>query len=105
MSLRDRAKLYAMYMIPLFTLAIRRTDEISNALYARGYTPSGKMEKGGKRSDYILTLYPIHQIDKFLITAMTVIFILVAILNVFFGVFDITQAPLRQYLITLLSGS
>jgi energy-coupling factor transporter transmembrane protein EcfT len=27
-----------MHMIPLFTIAIRRTDEISNAQFARGYT-------------------------------------------------------------------
>lgn len=56
LSLADRAKLYAMYLMPLFTLAIRRTDEISNALYARGYTPSGKMENGGERK----RLYPLE---------------------------------------------
>lgn len=105
MSLRDRAKLYAMYMIPLFTLAIRRTDEISSALYARGYTPSGKLEDGGKRSDYILTQYPIRPLDRFLIGAMIVIFVLTAVLNLGLGVFDITQSPLRQFLINLLSGS
>lgn len=103
LSLRDRAKLYAMYMIPLFTLSIRRTDEISNALYARGYTPSGKLEHGVHRSDYILTKYPIHKIDTILNSAMVLIFIIVAILRTTLGVFSIAHSPLRQYLLSLWS--
>ena len=104
LSLGDRAKLYAMYLIPLFTLAIRRTDEISNALYARGYTPSGKMENGGERSDYILTKYPSHTIDTVLIAAMVATFILVGVLKTVFGVFSITTDPLRTFLISLFQG-
>lgn len=101
MALRDRAKLYAMYMIPLFTIAIRRTDEISNALYARGYTPSGKLEQGGQRSDYILTKYPIRTIDYILIAAMIIVFVAVIILRTQFGVFAVVQSPLRQFLLGL----
>ncbi len=104
MSLADRAKLYVMYMIPLFTLAIRRADEISNALYARGYTISGKMEDGSKRSDYILTKYPIKPIDVALIAVQLILFATVAILRLRFGAFDVTQSPLRQFLLALLSG-
>jgi energy-coupling factor transporter transmembrane protein EcfT len=104
MSLSDRAKLYVMYMIPLFTLAIRRADEISNALYARGYTISGKMEGGGKRSDYIMTKYPIKSIDVALIILQVAIFVTVAVLRLGFGVFAVEQSPLRQYLLALLSG-
>lgn len=101
LSLRDRAKLYVMYMIPLFTLAIRRTDEISNALYARGYTPSGKLENGGIRSDYILTKYPIHKVDIFIIGAMVITFLVVVILRVQFGIFAVDQSPLRIFLLSL----
>jgi energy-coupling factor transporter transmembrane protein EcfT len=103
LSLRDRAKLYAMYMIPLFTLAIRRTDEISNALFARGYTPSGKLENGGQRSDFILTKYPIKRIDVVLISTMIFVFVLVAILRMGFGLFAVEQSPLRIYLLSLWS--
>jgi energy-coupling factor transporter transmembrane protein EcfT len=99
MALRDRAKLYAMYMIPLFTLAIRRTDEISNALYARGYTPSGRLENGGKRSDYILTLYKIKPIDYLLIALMITIFIVVAYLQIRYGVFSMENSPLYKFLL------
>jgi energy-coupling factor transporter transmembrane protein EcfT len=104
MSLSDRAKLYVMYMIPLFTLAIRRADEISNALYARGYTPSGKVEGGGERTDYVLTKYKIRTLDVVLIVAQVVIFVTVGVLRMGFGVFAVTQSPLRQYLLTLLGG-
>lgn len=103
MSLADRAKLYVMYMIPLFTLAIRRADEISNALYARGYTISGKMEDGGKRSDYILTKYPIKPRDIVIIVVQLVLFAAVAILRLHFGLFTVEQSPLRQFLLTLLT--
>ena len=47
MALRDRAKLYAMYMIPLFTLAIRRTDEISNAPVCAWVYPLGENGRWG----------------------------------------------------------
>src|SRR3989337_1172302 len=103
LALRDRAKLYVMYMIPLFTLAIRRTDEISNALYARGYTPSGKLENGVHRSDYILTKYPIRKIDIIVISAMVITFITVIILRAQFGIFAVAQSPLRIFLLSLWS--
>jgi len=105
LSLMDRAKLYVMYLMPLFTLAIRRTDEISNALYARGYTPSGKMENGGERSDYILSKYPFRRVDTILITGMIVSFIVVGVLKIGFGVFSVGTDPLRALFISLVSGA
>ena len=101
MTLRDRAILYAMYMIPLFTLAIRRTDEISNALFARGYTPSGRIEGGGERSDYILTLYKIRMIDYVLIALMGIIFVAFAYLQFAHGAFAMEHSPFYQYLLSL----
>ncbi|HVO21980.1 MAG TPA: energy-coupling factor transporter transmembrane component T [Anaeromyxobacter sp.] len=105
LSLRDRAKLYAMYMIPLFTIAIRRTDEISNALFARGYTISGKIEKGGKRSDYIHTKYLFRARDAVLMVGMTVLLVGVATARVFFGQLTVAQSPLRQAFLHALGGS
>jgi energy-coupling factor transporter transmembrane protein EcfT len=103
LALRERAKLYAMYMIPLFTLAIRRTDEIANALYARGYTPSGKLESGVHRSDYIITKYPWHTIDTVLIAAMVITFVIIILLRTTLGVFEVSQSPLRIFLLGLWS--
>jgi energy-coupling factor transporter transmembrane protein EcfT len=105
LSLRDRAKLYAMYMIPLFTIAIRRTDEISNALFARGYTISGKIEKGGTRSDYIHTKYAFRTRDTVLIASMVVLILGVASARIFFGELTVAQSPLRQYVLQALGGS
>jgi energy-coupling factor transporter transmembrane protein EcfT len=105
LSLRDRAKLYAMYMIPLFTIAIRRTDEISNALFARGYTISGKIEKGGTRSDYIHTKYAFRTRDTVLIASMVVLILGVASARIFFGELTVAQSPLRQYFLQALGGS
>jgi len=99
MALRDRAKLYAMYMIPLFTLAIRRTDEISNALFARGYTPSGRIEGGGKRSDYILAQYKIRKIDLILIGLMVGTFVTVGFLQLGYGLFSMENSQLFQFLL------
>lgn len=104
LSLRDRAKLYAMYMIPLFTIAIRRTDEISNALFARGYTISGKIEEGGKRSDYIQTKYAFRPIDAVLIVIMALLLCGVAAARIFFGAFSVAHSPLWHYLLTRLNG-
>lgn len=104
LSLADRAKLYAMYLIPLFTLAIRRTDEITNALVARGYTPAGKLENGSHRSDYILSQYPFRSRDQILIWSMIGIFILVAVLRFGFGFFTMNTDPLRILLLSMLTG-
>jgi energy-coupling factor transporter transmembrane protein EcfT len=88
-----------MYMIPLFTLAIRRTDEISNALFARGYTPSGRIEGGGERSDYILAQYKIRKIDLILIGLMVGTFVIVGFLQLGYGVFSMENSPLFQFLL------
>ena len=104
LRLRDRARLYAMYMIPLFTIAIRRTDEISNALFARGYTISGRIEKGGRRTDYIHTKYAFRTRDAWLCSAMVVTLCAVAVARIFFGTFAVAHSPLRSYFLSALGG-
>lgn len=103
LSLRDRAKLYAMYMIPLFTLAIRRADEISNALFARGYTYSGKVLGGGRRVDYIMSQYEFKPLDTFLCALQVLIFVGIAFLQFRYGLFRIDNSPLNHYLFALAS--
>lgn len=104
LSLRDRAKLYAMYMIPLFTIAIRRTDEISNALFARGYTISGKIEAGGRRTDYIHTKYAFRPLDAVLIVVMVALLCGVAAARILLGTFSVAHSPLWHYLLGRLNG-
>ena len=78
MKFSDQVKLYAMYTIPLFSISIRRADEISNALFARGYSLSGKVAGGGERSDYIRSQYQLKPADWVVMATLIVVFIAIA---------------------------
>jgi len=102
MRFSDQAKLYVMYLVPLFSIALRRADEISNALFARGYTLTGRVGTGGKRSDYIRSKYDLHTIDWIVMIVLITVFVAVAIAQVGFNVFSLNHSPLNIYLKTLL---
>jgi energy-coupling factor transporter transmembrane protein EcfT len=102
MKFSDQVKLYMMYLIPLFSIALRRADEISNALFARGYTLTGRVEGGGQRSDYILTQYRMQLKDWVWIVIFATLFVAAAIAQYGFGVFRLTHSPLNLYLRSLL---
>ncbi len=98
MKFGDQVKLYMMYLIPLFSISLRRADEISNALFARGYNISGKVAGGGKRSDYILAQYRMKTVDWVIIVALIIIFVAVGVAQMGYGVFAITNSPFNQFL-------
>jgi energy-coupling factor transporter transmembrane protein EcfT len=102
MKFSDQVKLYMMYLIPLFSIALRRADEISNALFARGYTLTGQVEGGGKRSDYILMQYELAPKDWAWIIIFVVLFIGAAVAQYGFGLFRLDHSPLNLYLQSLL---
>jgi energy-coupling factor transporter transmembrane protein EcfT len=102
MKLSDQAKLYMMYLIPLFSIALRRADEISNALFARGYTLTGQVEGGGKRSDFILTQYRMKTKDWVWIVIFVGLFVAAAAAQYGFGLFRLTHSPFNLYLQSLL---
>lgn len=81
MSIREKVKLYTMYTVPLFAVALRRADEISTALFARGYTLSGKPVGGGVRSDFIRDLYRIRSYDWLLSGFLIAVFVAVAVIS------------------------
>ncbi len=97
MKFSDQAKLYMMYLIPLFSIALRRADEISNALFARGYTLTGQVEGGGQRSDFILTQYQLQVKDWVWIILLVGLFIGAAIAQYGFGLFQLAHSPINQY--------
>ncbi len=103
MRFSDQVKLYMMYLIPLFSIALRRADEISNALFARGYTITGRVRGGGRRPDYIRDQYELNPKDRIAITIMAVIFIGTAIAQITLGVFSLTNSPLNIYLRGILN--
>jgi len=102
MKFSDQVKLYMMYLIPLFSIALRRADEISNALFARGYTLTGRVEGGGQRSDYILTQYRMQLKDWVWIVIFGVLFVAAAVAQYGFGAFRLIHSPLNLYLRSLL---
>ncbi len=81
-SLPYKIRQYVMYMIPLFALSLRRSEEFTNALVARGYTFVGEAARV-KRADYVLTHYPFTPLDAFLTALIALTFI--AILFLRFG--------------------
>lgn len=102
MRFSDQVKLYMMYLIPLFSIALRRADEISNALFARGYTITGRVGTGGKRVDYIRSLYQIRKRDIIVIFIMAVVFIATGFAQIRYGTFAVEQSPLNIWLRGLL---
>ncbi len=98
MRFSDQVKLYMMYLIPLFSIALRRANEISNALFARGYTLTGRTSTGKPREDYIRSTYSYSRRDYIAITIMVAIFVATGIAQIFFGVFALENSPLNIYL-------
>ncbi|HXG26142.1 MAG TPA: energy-coupling factor transporter transmembrane component T [Candidatus Binatia bacterium] len=95
MSLRDKLKLYTMYTVPLFAVALRRADEISTALFARGYTLSGRPGTGGKRTDYIRDRFVMRPADWLVSLALIALFVAIAIIGRTTGLFAVEASPLR----------
>ena len=102
MRFSDQVKLYMMYLIPLFSIALRRANEISNALFARGYTITGRTSTGKPREDYIRSTYSYSRRDYIAIAAMAIIFVGTGAAQIFFGVFALANSPLNIYFHQLL---
>lgn len=96
MSFREKVKLYTMYTVPLFAVALRRADEISNALFARGYSLSGRPEGGVKRSDYLRGTYDMHFRDWLVSTGLAGLFVAIAVASRMTSAFSDTVSPLGQ---------
>ncbi|MEN4011700.1 MAG: energy-coupling factor transporter transmembrane component T [Chloroflexota bacterium] len=85
-SLIYKIRKYVMYMIPLFALSLRRSEEFTNALVARGYAFTGEAAKV-KRADYVLTHYQFRNLDRFLTAAILLSFIALLVFRYYFGFF------------------
>ncbi len=85
-SLIYKIRKYVMYMIPLFALSLRRSEEFTNALVARGYAFTGEAAKV-KRADYVLTHYQFRNLDRVLVALILLAFITLLVLRYYFGFF------------------
>lgn len=102
-SLVYKIRKYVMYMIPLFALSLRRSEEFTNALVARGYAFTGAASKI-KRADYILTHYTFKNYDYVLVGLIAVVFIALLVLRYGFGYFSLDQSAFMNWLKLVLGG-
>lgn len=103
LSFFEKVKKYSMYIIPLFTIAFRRGDEITNALFAKGFTFNGKVPGKKQRADYILSTYNYSIVDITLIIFLILFFILMIYLKVTTQVFSIEQSVFHHYFWNLIN--
>jgi len=101
-SIAYKIRQYVMYMVPLFALSLRRSEEFTNALVARGYAFTGEATKV-KRADYILTHYSYKYFDYIFIFLVSVSFIALLVLRYGYGYFSVDQSWLIDLLRNALS--
>lgn len=101
-SLPYKIRQYVMYMVPLFALSLRRSEEFTNALVARGYAFTGEFSKV-KRADYILTHYSYKYFDYVFIVLIGIVFIALLIFRYGFGYFLVEESLLMKLLREVVS--
>ena len=100
-SLGYKLRQFVMYIIPLMALSLRRSEEFTKAIVARGYSFTGL--KNVKRPDYVLSKYPFRTRDAVLILIITGFLIGILYLRYGLGMLtlegSVTQRWLRQWLL------
>ncbi len=87
---------FPMYMIPLFTLAIRRSEDISTGLYAKGTEIKGTY-KGMKRPDYLRTKFKKSVLDSVVSVAAIGFFAGAVILKISINAFELKYSILNMW--------
>jgi energy-coupling factor transporter transmembrane protein EcfT len=100
-SVAYKIRQYVMYMIPLFALSLRRSEEFTNALVARGYAFTGEASKV-KRADYILTHYSFKYYDYIFSILIGLSLIVLLVLRYGFNFFSTENSWLIQWLKNLV---
>ncbi|WP_273836992.1 energy-coupling factor transporter transmembrane component T [Halococcus sp. PRR34] len=88
MSITNRIKHYVMYIVPLFTLAIRRITDIEDALFARGYHEFDFSVVERERPNYLARMYTLGVQDYVVIVGIFVLSACVFYLSFFRGWFQ-----------------
>lgn len=99
LSFGGRIKHFAMYLVPLFTLSIRRSEEVSIALYAKGLEYKGTVD-GKKRADWLLSKSKLTGKDKLLVVIIFAIFIVGMYFAFGTSYFTLINAPIYQKLLS-----
>jgi len=101
-SLIYKIRKYVMYMIPLFALSLRRSEEFTNALVARGYAFTGEASRV-KRANYILTHYHFSTVDIILTAIIGLSFVVLLVLRYGFNYFSLEDSWIMDWLRQILS--
>jgi energy-coupling factor transporter transmembrane protein EcfT len=96
-SLAYKIRKYVNYMIPLFALSLRRSEEFTNALVARGYAFTGEVSRI-KRADYVLTHYSFKYFDVVFTALISISFIALLIMRFGYNYFGIDESALMSWL-------
>lgn len=96
-SIAYKLRKYVMYMIPLFALSLRRSEEFTNALVARGYAFTGEASRV-KRADYILTHYSFKYFDALFTVLIAVSFVAILVLRFGFQYFSLEHSAFINWL-------
>lgn len=96
-SIPYKIRQYVMYMVPLFALSLRRSEEFTNALVARGYAFTGEVSRV-KRADYILTHYTFRKYDLVFTILIGILFVAVLFFRYGTDVFSLESSWLIQWL-------
>jgi energy-coupling factor transporter transmembrane protein EcfT len=100
-SLAYKIRKYVNYMIPLFALSLRRSEEFTNALVARGYAFAGEASRV-KRADYVLTHYSFKYFDAIFTTLISLSFIALLVMRFGYSYFGINDSALMNWLRNVL---
>ena len=100
-SLAYKIRKYVNYMIPLFALSLRRSEEFTNALVARGYAFTGEASRV-KRADYVLTHYSFKYYDAIFTALISISFIGLLVMRYGFNYFGVDQSALMNWLKNVL---
>ncbi|HHS97981.1 MAG TPA: hypothetical protein ENK08_08820 [Chloroflexi bacterium] len=101
-SIPYKLRQFVMYIIPLMGLAIRRSEEFSNALVARGYSFTGLRRV--KRPDYVLTKYHFKVLDGVIVAVLSVALALLVFARYGLGMFTLEGSLTMKWLQHWLVG-
>ncbi|MDR1900393.1 MAG: energy-coupling factor transporter transmembrane protein EcfT [Treponema sp.] len=103
LTLTGKIKHFCMYLVPLFTLSIRRSEEISMALYAKGLEYTGRIE-GHKRADWLRSKMTLTVKDKVLVVIILGVFVVGMVFAFGTGFFSLVNSPIYKFLKYRLFG-
>lgn len=103
LPLTHKIRKFGLYIVPLMSLALRRTDEVSNALDSRGFSFTGWRDS--RRTEYMLSKYKIKLRDILAIALMVSVLIALVYLRLTTTVLNTSDSLTLRMLARVLGVS